>query len=195
VRLLLPRDQFLGRNVCTSEPAWYGAGGPVPARISRGRGTAQAAPRADPTPVSSPVSGDVDTAGVHNLCSKGLRDAPSTPPRGKAASVTSPPLAAPRVERDAAPRSSPEARLPPIFVGGSPAGAVMWTRTIRWGSFCFHLVAPTRRALRPGISWGRPPEVPELRELVDAGAAAAADTVVFPAQAGTDPQIWEDWFT
>jgi len=97
VRPLPPRDQFLGRNVCTSEPAWYGAGGPVPARISRGRGTAQAAPRADPTPVSSPVSGDVDTAGVHNLCSKGLRDAPSTPPRGKAASVTSPPLAAPRV--------------------------------------------------------------------------------------------------
>ena len=31
------------------------------------------------------VSGDVDTTGVHNLCSQGLRDAPSTPPRGKAA--------------------------------------------------------------------------------------------------------------
>ena len=47
VRSLLPQDQFLGRNVCTSEPGWYGAGGSVPVQISPGRGTAQAAPRAD----------------------------------------------------------------------------------------------------------------------------------------------------
>ena len=39
------------------------------------------------------------------------------------------------------------------------------------------------------------PEVPELGELVDAGAAAAADTDVFPDPAGIDPQLWEDWFT
>jgi len=122
VRPLLPRDQFLGRNVCTSQPAWYRAGGSVPAQISPGRRTAQAAPAPIPPPVSSPVSGDVDTAGVHDPSSQGLRDAPSTPPRGKAASVTPPPLAAPRVERDAVPRSSPEACLPPISVAGSPGG-------------------------------------------------------------------------
>ena len=39
------------------------------------------------------------------------------------------------------------------------------------------------------------PEVPDLGELVDAGAAAAADTDVFPDPAGIDPQLWEDWFT
>ena len=100
-------------------------------------------PEPIPPPVSSPVSGDVDTAGVHDFASQGLHETPSTPPRGKAAkrrrvhcspaSVTSPPLAAPRVERDAAPRSSPEACLPFIFVAGSPVGAVMWTRTIWQG--------------------------------------------------------------
>jgi len=47
VRSLLLQDQFLGRNVCTSEQGWYGAGGSVPVQISPGRGTAQAAPRAD----------------------------------------------------------------------------------------------------------------------------------------------------
>ena len=28
-----------------------------------------------------------------------------------------------------------------------PGGAAMWTRTIRWGSFCLHLVTPTRRRI------------------------------------------------
>jgi len=39
------------------------------------------------------------------------------------------------------------------------------------------------------------PEVPELGELVDAGAAAASDSDVFPDPAGIDSQIWEDCFT
>jgi len=72
---------------------------------------------------------------------------------------------------------------------------MMWNRTIRWGSFCLHLISPHVEPSAPDFLGAPAPEVPKLEELVDAGAAAAADSDVFPAPAGIDPQIWEDWFT
>jgi len=163
-------------------------------------------PASIPPPVSSPVSGDVDTTGVHDLSSQGLRDTPSTPARGKAtkrrqvlcspACVTSLPLAAPRVERDAAPRSSPEACLPrfPSLVLPGGCGDVDPDDPV--GHFLLSLGRPHTSSPPPrDFLRAAAPEVPELGELVDAGAAAAADTDVFPDPAGIDPQLWEDWFT
>jgi len=124
-------------------------------------------PAPTPVSVSSPVSGDAVTAAVHDPSSEGLRDAPSTPVRGNAAkrrrvlcspaSVTPPPLAAPRVERDAAPRSSPEAYGPQISVAGFSGRHDDADPDDPMGLLLSLLDRPPRRALRPGISWGHLP--------------------------------------
>ena len=161
-----------------------------------------------PTPVSvpSPVSGNAVTAAAHDPSSEGLRDAPNTPIRGKAAKrrrvlcspacVTPPPLAAPRVERDAASRSSPEAYVPQVSVAGFSGGHDDADPDDPVGLLLSLLDCPPHvEPSAPGFLGASAPEDPELGGLVDAGAAAAADVDVFPAPVGMNPQDWEDWFT
>jgi len=107
------------------------------------------------------------TAAAHDPSSEGLRDAPSTPVRGKAAKrrrvlcspacVTRPPLAAPRVERDAASCSSPEAYVPQVSVAGFSGGHDDADPDDPVGLLLSLLDCPPRRALRPGISGGHLP--------------------------------------
>jgi len=179
---------------------------PYQSGASRGDAPLRLLPSPSPVSVSSPVSGDAVTAAVHDPSSEGLRDAPSTPARGKAAKrrqvlcspacVTPPPLAAPCVERDVALRSSPEAYVPQILVASSSGGCDDVKPNGPVGQVLLSLDRPHTPTSPPRDFFGAPaPEDPELGGLVDAGAAAPPDSVAFPAPVGMNPQDWEDWFT
>jgi len=161
-----------------------------------------------PTPVSvpPPVSGDAATSAAQDPSPEGLRDAASTPVRGKAAKrrrvlcspacVTPPPLAAPRVERDAASRSPPEAYVPQVSGAGPSGGPDDADPDDPVGLLLSLLDCPPTSSPPFRDFWGAPaPEDPGLGGLVDPGAAAPADVDVFPAPVGMNPQDWEDWFT
>lgn len=180
--------------------------GPYQAGASLGAAPLRLLPSPTPVSVPPPVSGDAATAAAQDPSSEGLRDAASTPVRGKAAKrrrvlcspacATPPPLAAPRVERDAASRSSPEAHVPTVSGAGPSGGPDDADPDDPVGLLLSLLDCPPTSSPPPRDFWGAPaPEDPGLGGLVDPGAAVPADVDVFPAPVGMNPQDWEDWFT